>query len=225
MKRLACHFIGLFFLLSCLNTGLMATENEPKYKNPSPTFKPLTVEAAAKLSKARLGKAPKLSGDEKKQIAKRKVVTRALPSEGEAKRYEAIATIDAPPAKVMAFLKSFDRHVGPMPHLEKVTYSWDGALATVEQTLKVAFTTIWYRLHIMHYGDNVIEWEYLQGDIRETTGYYKFFPYAKGKRTLIVYHVYTDPGLPIPQFIIDLLTKSSMPDVIEAVRKAVETRK
>jgi hypothetical protein len=65
----------------------------------------------------------------------------------------------------------------------------------------------------------MLEWEFIAGDIKDTSGYWKLHPLDGGKRTLAVYHVYTDPGIALPQFIIDLLTKGSMPKVMKAVKK------
>lgn len=208
---------------ACL-AGSAAAAEEFKYKNPEPKFKPLTKEQEAAQAPAKLGSPPKLSEKQQALVDEGEVVIREVKGAGEGKRYEAIAVIKAPPRAVMSFLKDFKSFVGAMPNLKKIDFTWDQSLARVTQTLKVALSTVVYRLNIQHYGDSVIEWEFLEGDIKDTTGYYKFFPRADGKETLIVYNVYTDPGMAVPQFIINMLTKSSMPGVIEAIREAVAKR-
>jgi uncharacterized membrane protein len=201
-----------------------AFAGEYKYRNPEPKFKPLGKDAELAAAAQRLGKPPKLNEEQQAEVEEGKVVIREIKGGGEGKRYEAIAVVKAPPKAVMAFLRDFKSFVGPMPNLKKIEFTWEGNVAHVTQWLKVALTTVSYRLNIAHYGDSVIEWEFVEGDIKDTTGYYKFFPRAEGKETLLVYHVYTDPGMAVPQFIINLLTKSSMPSVIEAIRAAVAKR-
>jgi len=220
--------IGLALLVGAvlsLPTLSLAAEHACEFKNPKPVFKSLSPEEEAARTAKELGAPPKLSKDESQEISKGEVVVRKLAETGEARRYEALAIIPAPPSEVMKFMKNFDGYVGVVPHLEKITYSWDRNMATIEQSLKIAWKDIWYRLNVLHFGDSVITWEFLCGDIKDTSGYYKFFPVAKGAQTLIVYHVYTDTGLPIPDFLVNLLTKSSMPDVIKAIRKAVRQQK
>ena len=211
-----------FITLSCLAAG--ASAEEFKYKNPDPKFKPLSKDAELAQVAAKLGAPPKLTEKQQALVDEGEVVIREVKGAGEGKRYEAIAVIKAPPKAVMAFLRDFKSFVGPMPNLKKIEFTWEQNLAHVTQWLKVALTTIAYRLNIAHYGDSVIEWELVEGDIKDTTGYYKFFPRAEGKETLLVYHVYTDPGMAVPQFIINLLTKSSMPGVVEAIRTTVAKR-
>ena len=201
-----------------------AAEDEFKYKNPDPKFKAVSKDEELKLAPVKLGKPPKLTEKQEAEVEAGEVVIREVKGGGEGKRYEAIAVVKARPAAVMAFLRDFKAFVGPMPNLKKIKFTWDKNLAYVRQDLKVALTSVAYVLNIAHYGDSVIEWEFVEGDIKDTTGYYKFFPRADGKETLLVYHVYTDPGMAIPQFIMNLLTKKSMPGVIEAIRAEVAKR-
>ncbi len=211
--------LGLFWVC-CLSASAGAKDKEAKFTNPSPELKPLDSAAQDARIAEMMGKPPELNAKEFKKFQKGKVIIHKVESRGKGQRYEAIARIDAPPSVVMAYMKDFPAHVGDMPHLKKITHRWNGNVAIVEQTLKIALSTFWYELSIRHCKNSLIEWELLRGDIKETTGYYKFFPFEGGNKTLIVYRVYTDPGLPIPQFILNLLTKSSMPDVVEAIRKA-----
>jgi hypothetical protein len=204
--------------------SLALAGDEFKHKNPDPKFKAVSKDEELALAATKLGKPPKLIEKQEKAVEKGEVVIREIKGDGEGKRYEAIAVVKAPPKAVMAFLKDFKAYVGLMPNLKKISFTWDKNLAHVRQDLKVALTSVAYVLNIAHYGDSVIEWEFVEGDIKDTTGYYKFFPRADGKETLLVYHVYTDPGMAIPQFIMNLLTKKSMPGVIEAIRAEVAKR-
>jgi hypothetical protein len=211
-----------FTVVLCLAAG--APAQEYKYKNPDTKSKPVSRDVELAQAAARLGNPPKLSEKQQATIDEGEGVIREVKGAGEGKRYEAIGIIKASPKDVMAFLRDFKAFVGAMPNLKKIEFTWEGNVAHVTQWLKIALTTVAYNLNIAHYGDSVIEWEFVEGDIKDTTGYYKFFPRAEGKETLIVYHVYTDPGMAVPQFIINMLTKNSMPGVIEAIRKTVAKR-
>ncbi len=222
MVRRLCVAVAVSCCLMLLPIIAQA-EEEPEFKNPNPVFKSNTPEMEKTLAAKKLGKPPKLSKDEMKQLVGGEILVRELPNQTKgAKRFEAIGIVKASPKAVMAFLRDFDSQVGVMPHLIKVDYTWDRNLAHMQQTLKIALMKINYTLNVLHYGDSVIEWEFVKGDIKDTSGYYKFFPFSKGKKTLVVYHVFNDPGMAVPDFIQDLLTKNSMPDVIQTIRKVVE---
>jgi hypothetical protein len=217
--------VGLLFVALLFCAVAWAGDGEPKFKNPAPTFKPLDAQTEKAVIEAKLRQEPRLSAKEKDKVDKGKIVIREMERKGEARRFEAVAKIDAPPAKIMKLMRSFDRHVGVMPHLKKVEARWLGSnLAEVTQTLSIALSTYRYTLNVYHYGSYYIEWEYLSGDLKDTSGFYKFFPIDGGQRTMIVYHVFTDPGIPIPEFIMNLVTKSSMPKVIEAIRGQMESK-
>ena len=215
--------LGSIVLVLCAFTVNATAADPPKHVNKHPTFTPTPPDRIEAEGRKKLGKAPKLSKEEMKELVKGEVIVREVVADStdEAKRFEAIGTIDAPPAKVAAFLKNYKDYPKYMPHMEKIDFKWNGNMATVEQTLKIAFSTIWYKLNLRHYEPYYIEWEYVYGDIKTTRGFYKFFPYKKGTKTLVQYSVFTDPGLPVPQFVLDMLTKNSLPDVLRAVRKGV----
>ncbi|RJO67516.1 MAG: hypothetical protein C4523_09285 [Myxococcales bacterium] len=212
----------VFLLLGAFAVDVQA--GEPKHVNPKPTFAKTPPDQEAALALKKLGQAPNLSAEEWKKILAGEILVRPVGQQGEARTVEAVGVIEAPPKAVAAFMRDYPAYVGPMPHLKKIDAKWDGNLATVEQTLKVAFFDVWYRLRILHYGDYAIEWEYEAGDIKDTRGYYKLFPTNQGRHTLVVYHVFTDPGLPVPAFVVELMTTSSMPDVLKAIRQAVLAR-
>ena len=218
----------MFFLCFTLVFACPALSraDEPKYRNPKPSFKKLSPEEVERLAPIKLGKIPLFTGNELKKIKAGKIILREQQMKGKARRNEAIGIVHATPHEVMSFMRDYPAYVGAFPHLKKIKAEWEGDnLVHTENTLKIAFVKVFYRLNVRHLKDSVLEWEFVDGDFRDTNGYYKFFPYNDGKDTLVLYHVYTDTGLPVPQFIIDLLTTSSMPDVIEAIRKEVAKRR
>jgi len=200
-------------------------EKEFKFTNPDPKIKAISVEEAKKIAPQRLGSEPQLDADERDDIDTGEIVVRSVGSNGAGKRYEAIALVDATPDAVMEVLKDYDSFVKIMPNLEAVQYRWDGNLAYLMESVKAGFFTFNYWLRIAHYGNMYIEFELDRGDIKEIEGYYKLFSRNGGAKTLLVYHVYSDPGMALPQFVIDLLSKSTLPKVLKAVRKEVIRRR
>jgi len=204
-------------------SAAMAGAQEYKYRNPQTKIRPVSREVELAQAAARLGSPPALDEKERARVEGGGILVREIlgAGAGGGRRFEAIAVVAAPPGAVMACLRDFGSFVGTMPNVKKIEFTWEGNVAHVTQWLKIALSTIVYELNIAHYGDSLIEWEFVAGDIKDTTGYYRLFPRAGGKETLLHYHVYSEPGMAVPQFILDLSTKSSMPGVIEAIRKSV----
>ncbi len=72
------------------------------------------------------------------------------------------------------------------------------------------------------YKDNIytLDWEYVEGDIKDTTGSWRIGQYNKDNGcSLIFYRVKTDPGRFVPDWVADRLSTQSIPDMIEAVSK------
>ena len=206
-------------------SALVYADEQCEFTNPNPTFHRLTPEEEKLKVLTDLGEPPSLNAKELQRLERGRVVLKEIGRKGDAKRMEAYSLIAAPPSKIMAFLKDFKSQVGKMPHLKKAQASWNGNLAQVEFWIKIAWKEIYYKLNVYHFGENLIEWEFVCGGFKTTSGYWKFHPMEDGKKTLVVYHVFTDPGLPLPDFIVKMLTYNSMPDVVLAVKKAVETKK
>ncbi len=202
--------LSLFLCLPVLSA-------QPKFKNNNQKFRPLTLAEEKKLEPVKLGQPPELTEKEQKRIEKGRIVTHKIAE----KTFRAIGIVNAPPAKLMAFMKDYPARAGKMPHITKMRAIWNKNMAIVDQTMKVALSTFEYRLSFLHYGNSYIEWEYVEGDVRDTHGYWKFFPQDNGKKTLVVQQITTDPGIPMPKSIYTLLTKHSLPKAIKALRKAV----
>lgn len=200
-------------------------EKWPPFRNPALNLLPMDKAYELRMAPKMLGKPPTLSADDWEEINDGDVVVRKVAQHGDAVRYEAIGVVDGTPKEVADFMRDYSLRDDVMPHCEDVKWEWDKNLAKVDLTLSIAWKTIRYRLHLLHYGDSYVEWEYAYGDIKDTNGSYKFFPHKGGKKTLVVYNVYTDTGMSVPGWIQNLLTKSSLPDVIEAVEEGVKLRR
>jgi hypothetical protein len=55
--------------------------------------------------------------------------------------------------------------------------------------------------------------------VKLNNGYWLLEPREEGKKTFVTYYLYTDPGGSLPKWIADKANKTSVPDVLRAVRK------
>ena len=223
-QQVTASFLGIVFLLLFAIVHPLHAEEDHifKYQNNNLKLKPLSPEEEARLAPIKLGVPPTFSREELKKLNRREIVIRRIPTPDKpGLMYDAIAIIDHSPSDIMTFLRDYENRIGMMPHNTDIKVRWDKNLAIEDLTLKVAFYTIRYRLHLLHYGNSYIEWEYAHGDIKDTHGYYKLFPYLGGKGTLLIYHTYTDSGAPLPKFVLNMLTQSSLPEVIHVIRREV----
>lgn len=66
-----------------------------------------------------------------------------------------------------------------------------------------------------------IDWKRVEGSVKEVAGSWRLI--ADGPRTVVVYKVRLDPGIPmIPAWAIDWGTKQVAPDIIRSIRRQVK---
>lgn len=81
----------------------------------------------------------------------------------------------------------------------------------------------WYIIKIDHDETRAAEgiyqssWDMVTGNLRSNQGFWLLEPYGKSQ-TKVTYSLLTDPGGYMPDFFINMGTKKTMPDVIQAVR-------
>jgi hypothetical protein len=220
------RFATLVLFLAVAAPAPARADDEPPHRNPNPTFKPLGPDEEARQAPAIRGPFPALAQELLGRLRAGHVESRELPaSTKDAMHFQAMGSVDAPASEVMAFLRDYPARVGVMPNNTGIEATWEGNLALVDMTLEVAFKTIRYRLAMLHFGDQAVVWEYVHGDLRDSRGSWKLFPYDNGVRTLVVYETETVPDTALPDFILSMLTKKSLPGVIDGVRKGVAKRR
>jgi hypothetical protein len=149
------------------------------------------------------------------------------------KSFLAATIIDAPLPALCAIIQDFSGYPGFMPSVAKtvVTRGADAA-PLVDMTLKLPMGKVKrYRLK-MEAKSNAqlcqLSWKMVPSagvkpdeSIADTTGYWQLTPAPLDKRkTVVRYFVYTDPG-PVPigmGWIVDSLSKDSLPKTLEALR-------
>ena len=176
--------------------------------------------------------------EEKELIEQGEVIVYEIPTiHKNGRTFKAIGLINGEVDHVYKVLQDFESYPEFMPNLDKIeVLKHDSNSAILNYTLDLPLNKVKkYRLSTDFKQENneaVITWKLIpwpglkeSEKINDTTGYWNFskYPHKKGY-ILAVYHVYTDPG-PIPTglgWIVDILTKNSVPDVVLNTRQRVE---
>jgi len=149
------------------------------------------------------------------------------------KTFVAGTIINAPLPDVCAVLQDYAAYPAFMPNTESVKVSHSGAAHTLlDVTLKLPMGKIKkYRLRMEPkvsadscvLGWKLVPWPGLKQEetIVDTTGSWQLSCGPSAGKTVVRYQVYTDPG-PVPfglGWIVDSLSKDSIPQTLDAVRK------
>ena len=179
----------------------------------------------------------KLNQAEKELILQGEITSREVPAEREKGRtFEAIGLIKAKLNEIYQVLVDFENYNKFMPNVSKVeTSSRTDNSAILNYTLSLPLgKTKKYRVSMnFNISDDtanlkwrMIPWEGIKESetIADTTGYWLLRNFTEKKGyVIILYHVYTDPGnVPLGLgWIVDILSKNSVPDVVVKTRERV----
>jgi hypothetical protein len=181
-----------------------------------------------------------LSAAEKARVDNMDVVLREIGNPGKAgKTFEAIALVHGKVDEIYTVLQDRGRYSEFVPHVAKVEVTeTNEKFGRANFTLKLPMGKM-KRYRVEYWSERnaaklrmfwkLIPWEGPaipeSETIVDTTGYWTIQPSDKDGYLLVLYHVYTDPGK-IPTglgWIVDILTKDSLPDLLKATRKRIET--
>ncbi|MBW1848745.1 MAG: hypothetical protein JRJ27_16750 [Deltaproteobacteria bacterium] len=179
-----------------------------------------------------------LKPEEKKLIEQGEILVRELPTHNENGRtFKAIGLINAEVDHIYKILQDYESYPEFMPNLDKIEIlKQDSKSAVLNYTLDLPLNKVKkYRLSTDFKHENgraVIAWKLIpwpglkeSEKIKDSTGYWNLSDYPDKKGyVLAVYHLYTDPG-PIPTglgWIVNILTKSSVPDIVLNTRLRVQ---
>lgn len=181
-----------------------------------------------------------LSAAEKAKVEAMNVVVREIANPGKAgKTFEAIALIHGTVDEIYAVLQDRERYSEFVPNVSRVEVTdTTETLGRANFTLKLPLGKM-KKYRVEYWSERkdaklrmfwkLIPWvgpALPESDtIVDTTGYWSIQPSEKDSYLLVLYHVYTDPGK-IPTglgWIVDILTKDSLPDLLKATRKRIET--
>lgn len=178
-----------------------------------------------------------LAEQEKKLVSQGEIIVREINSGGKKGRtFEAIALVKASRLNILKVLKDYKKYPEFMPNvsrIEIVEQKGNDAVLNYTLTLPMGITKK-YRLRLSENAPakqlSVLEWQMLkwpelkrEDTIADTTGYWRIE--EKGANaSLLLYHVYTDPG-PVPfglGWIADALSKKSIPKVLLQTKHRAE---
>ena len=169
--------------------------------------------------------------------AKKKVLVREQPTNGKpGKIFEAVAIMEANREVILDIVLDYARYPDFMPNVSRVEIlQQDESTAVLNYTLSLPlgkFKKYRVRMKASEPDDqtSLIEWQLEQwpglqkkDTIRDTTGFWRIEE-LDAKRSLVLYHVYTDPGK-VPfglGWIVDLLGKDSVPKVLLQTKELAE---
>lgn len=153
---------------------------------------------------------------------------------------EVIATglVEAPPARVWQVLRDFENYPKTMPYTDesKVMVREDGERITHLYAV-INAPLVSKRDYTVRLVDESKDGRYLMtwkpsekgpalrnGVIRVTTneGYWLLEPRDDGKRTHVVYYLFTDPGGSLPTWLVNSVNRSTIPDIFKSLRREVK---
>ena len=178
-----------------------------------------------------------LTDPERKLLEQGEITVKEIPTTGkEGKTFEAVGLIHAPRAKVIQILTEYEKYPEFMPnvsHIEIVARQNNESVLNYTLTLPLGKIKKYrLRLSLTQPDDRssrlaweMEKWPGLQPKetIKDTTGYWLIQDRTENS-SLVLYHVYTDPG-PVPYglgWIIDVLSKNSVPEAFEQTRMRAE---
>jgi ribosome-associated toxin RatA of RatAB toxin-antitoxin module len=131
--------------------------------------------------------------------------------------------IDAPPRAVYDTVIDYEKYPTFMPEMKNVIIEdREGSAQIVEFTCDFGKSTT-YTLRIEHDEKNLAtSWTYVGGDLKDSTGGWKFVPEGNGTR--VQYNVNVTVGFMVPKFISDRLIGGSVPKMLEQVKGEVQRR-
>lgn len=171
---------------------------------------------------------PPMSKGQKMLLDKGDVIVKPLDRDnGVAAR--AMGIVDAPPAKVWPVVRDCEHFSKFMPRTKAsslISRAGNKAVCKVEISMPIPFSNLWSIVDSVETvkGDNFKrEWNLKEGTYKRNKGSWELYPWAGGKKTLLIYFVDADPKIAIPDGIIKSAQTGSLPDMYEAVRKRVKS--
>ncbi len=160
------------------------------------------------------------------RLEEREVVTRLLSEDG-GTGVEATALVDAMPEEVYDVITDYDHYPEFIPSLvDAKVLEWESEdVCVLMEKLRVAFKTIEYTIRITHDRAKLsTQWTRHGGFMNRNDGGWTCKPYGKG-RSLVTYRVAVEAGILVPQFVIDRLSRGSLPDLFAGLRRRVGERR
>ncbi|MBU0993096.1 MAG: hypothetical protein KJ737_11440 [Proteobacteria bacterium] len=141
---------------------------------------------------------------------------------------EAAAIVAAPIDRCFTLFCDFNKHhlFFPRKKESKVVKTWENN-ALVYKKFKVYFTTIAYTtLYTIHKDIYQVDFKLDTGyphDIKSNAGYFKFDVIDENNTLVSFVLTKVETGLKVPAFIQKYITSRDLPDVVDCIRKRIES--
>lgn len=133
--------------------------------------------------------------------------------------------IDAPPDQVWPIMTNpFEFQEKISPRMKQVKVVTDRAdLSVLKVTVNVGFflPSLTYSVESRYEPNERIDFKRVGGVVKDFKGYWAIIPIADGSKTEIVYSMYVDPGIPVPQWIVRAGVRDELPKTLLAMRERV----
>ncbi len=179
-----------------------------------------------------------LTAGEEKLVGQRDIVVREVDTatNKSGRTFEAIGLINAPRNCILQVLTAYEKYPEFMPNVSRIdivelrgdeavlNYTLALPLGKIKKyRLKISVTKHEKQVSMIHW--QLQRWPELKTaeTIRDTTGYWRIEEKTKNS-SLVLYHVYTDPG-PVPLglgWIVDVLSKNSVPEALLQTKARAE---
>jgi carbon monoxide dehydrogenase subunit G len=136
--------------------------------------------------------------------------------------------IDRPLADVWSTLARFEDRAEYVPRLESAqVLGRDGDVVRVKMQVNASVATVRYTMRFtLDEPGHAIRWTLdpsaPDNGIRGAEGDYRLFALSP-TRTLVIYRTWVDSGRSVPQFVQSYMSKRSIPELLRAVKKRVES--
>ena len=178
-----------------------------------------------------------LTAQEQQRIHNKEVVVRERPTGGKpGKTFEAVTIIEAKRKRIREIIMDYPSYPDFMPNVSQIEIlEQDATTAVLNYLLTLPLGKIKkYRVKLERSEPDdritLIHWQLRpwpglkpEETIKDTSGFWRIEELSE-KRSLVLYHVYTDPGK-IPfglGWIVDLLSKDSVPEVLTKTKERAE---
>lgn len=172
---------------------------------------------------------PQLTEKEQKQLAAGEVVIReTTPTGGKGVGAMAFGVVEANSDEVWPVLRDCQLFWKFMPRTKK---SWVkdeegvGHLCHVELSMPFPLPDLWSDtvavIREEPKGHYLRAWKLVRGTYHRNDGSWTIVPWGDGTKSLVVYSIDSDPKMAVPDGLIRMGQKSSLPEVISQIRKRV----
>ena len=138
------------------------------------------------------------------------------------------AVIDAPPAKVWRIIgdcANYKNTMNRVANSKLLRKKGDQHICQIEVDLPFPLSNLNAVTRATHKegpDEWSRHWKLIRGDYKVNTGSWVLTPFNEaGTRTMVVYQIHAEPHVPLPDWIQARAQKSSLPDLIQRIRREV----